>query len=47
MPYSKFNLDELLKNFNLNLVELQGKFNNLPEVIPSKILQELFKDYIP
>jgi len=47
MSYSKFNLDELLTNFNLNLVELQGKFNNLPEIVPSKILQELFKDYIP
>jgi len=47
MSYSKFNLDELLTNFNLNLVELQRKFNNLPEIVPSKILQELFKDYIP
>ncbi|MDJ0556620.1 MAG: hypothetical protein QNJ68_19705 [Microcoleaceae cyanobacterium MO_207.B10] len=47
MPYSKFNLDELLTDFNLNLVEFRGKFNNLPEVVPSKILQELFQDYLP
>ncbi|NEO58137.1 MAG: hypothetical protein F6K54_36850 [Okeania sp. SIO3B5] len=47
MSYGKFNLDELLTNFNLNLVELRGKFNNLPEVVPRKILQELFQDYIP
>ncbi|MEM1173142.1 MAG: hypothetical protein AAGJ08_29795, partial [Cyanobacteria bacterium P01_H01_bin.35] len=28
-------------------VELRGKFNNYPEFLPSKILQELFQDYIP
>ncbi len=47
MPYSRFSLDELLTNFNLNLVEILGKYKNLPEVVPSQILQELFKDYIP
>ncbi|MCL2927784.1 MAG: hypothetical protein MGG37_07160 [Trichodesmium sp. MAG_R01] len=47
MSYSKFSLEQLLTNFNLNLVEFQGKFNNYPEIFPSKILQELLKEYIP
>lgn len=47
MSYSKFSLEQLLTNFNLNLVEFQGKFNNYPEIFPSKIIQELLKEYIP
>ncbi|MDE5068548.1 MAG: hypothetical protein O4861_20540 [Trichodesmium sp. St16_bin4-tuft] len=47
MSYSKFSLEQLLTKFNLNLVEFQGRFNNYPEVFPSKILQELLKEYIP
>ena len=47
MSYSKFSLEQLLTNFNLNLVEFQGKFNNYPKIFPSKIIQELLKEYIP
>ncbi|MDY6807089.1 MAG: hypothetical protein SXA11_25215 [Cyanobacteriota bacterium] len=47
MPYSKFTLEELKKNFNLTFSETLGKFNNLPEVAPSQILQDIFKYYIP
>ena len=47
MPYSKFTLEEVLTNFNLTLVENLGKFNNLPEVAPSKLLEETLEDNIP
>lgn len=39
MPYSEFTLEAVKQNFNLTLVETYGKFNNLPEVAPSQILQ--------
>ncbi|MGK7920570.1 MAG: hypothetical protein AB4080_11255 [Trichodesmium sp.] len=47
MPYSKFTLEEVLTKFNLTLVENLGRFNNLPEVFPSKLLQETLEDNIP
>ncbi|NEO52808.1 MAG: hypothetical protein F6K54_06780 [Okeania sp. SIO3B5] len=47
MPYSKFTLEEVLTNFNLQLVENFGKFNKLPDVIPSKFLQEALEYYLP
>ncbi|MCL2930218.1 MAG: hypothetical protein MGG37_20360 [Trichodesmium sp. MAG_R01] len=47
MPYSKFTLEEVLTNFNLTLVENLGKFNNLPDVAPSKLLEETLEDNIP
>lgn len=47
MPYSKFTLDELKKEFNLTLNETLGKFNNLPEVAPSQMLQDFLKYYLP
>ncbi|MEB3341606.1 hypothetical protein [Okeania sp.] len=47
MPYSKFTLEEILANFNLNVVEDLGKFNQLPEVFPSQFLQEALEYYLP
>jgi len=47
MLYSKFTLEELKQKFNLNLTGSEGKFNNLPEVAPSQILQEILKDNVP
>jgi len=47
MPYSKFTLEELKKEFNLTLSQTQGKFNNLPEVAPSQMLQDFLKNYLP
>ncbi|WP_307786298.1 hypothetical protein [Okeania sp. KiyG1] len=47
MPYSKFTLEEVLTNFNLQLVENLGKFNKLPDVIPSKFLQKALEYYLP
>ena len=47
MPYSKFTLEEVLTKFNLTLVENLGKFNNLPEVAPSKLLAETLEDNVP
>ncbi|WP_367267854.1 hypothetical protein [Okeania sp. SIO2C9] len=47
MPYSKFTLEEVLTNFNLNVVENFGKFNQLPEVSPSKFIQEALEHYLP
>ncbi|WP_353735208.1 hypothetical protein [Okeania sp. SIO2C2] len=47
MPYSKFTLEEVLTNFNLQLVENLGKFNKLPDVIPSQFLQEALEYYLP
>ena len=47
MPYSKFTLEELKQKFNITLTATEGKFNNLPEVAPSQILQEILKDNIP
>lgn len=47
MPYSKFTLEEVLTKFNLTLVEKLGKFNNLPEIAPSKLLEETLEDNIP
>ncbi len=47
MPYSKFTLEELKQKFNLNLTGNEGKFNNLPEIAPSQILQEILKDNVP
>ncbi len=47
MPYSKFTLEQVLTKFKLNLVENLGKFNNLPEVNPSKLLEETLEDNIP
>lgn len=46
MPYSKFTLEELKQKFNINLTGTEGKFNNLPEVAPSQILQEILKDNV-
>jgi len=47
VPYSKFTLEEVLTKFNLTLVEKLGKFNNLPEIAPSKLLEETLEDNIP
>ncbi|MGD1703931.1 hypothetical protein [Dapis sp. BLCC M229] len=47
MPYSKFTLEEVLTNFNLNVVENFGEFNQLPEVSPSKFIQEALEYYLP
>ncbi len=47
MPYSKFTLEQVLTKFNLTLVENLGKFNDLPEVTPSKLLEETLEDNIP
>jgi hypothetical protein len=47
MLYSKFTLEELKQKFNINLTGTEGKFNNLPEVAPSQILQEILKDNVP
>lgn len=47
MPYSKFTFEEVLTKFNLTLVENLGQFNNLPEVAPSKLLEETLEDNIP
>ncbi len=47
MPYIKFTLKELKKDFNLTLAESVGQFNNLPQLAPSKILQDLLKYYVP
>ncbi|NEP83874.1 MAG: hypothetical protein F6K17_06890, partial [Okeania sp. SIO3C4] len=47
MSYSKFTLEEVLTNFNLNMVEKLGKFNQLPEVSPSKFIQEALEYYLP
>ena len=46
MLYSKFTLEELKQKFNINLTGTEGKFNNLPEVAPSQILQEILKDNV-
>ncbi|MDY6804711.1 MAG: hypothetical protein SXA11_13005 [Cyanobacteriota bacterium] len=46
MPYSKFTLEELKQKFNINLTGTEGKFNSLPEVAPSAILQEILKDNV-
>ena len=47
MAYSKFTLEELKQKFNIILTGSKGKFNNLPEVAPSKILQEILEDNVP
>ncbi|MEM1168848.1 MAG: hypothetical protein AAGJ08_07130 [Cyanobacteria bacterium P01_H01_bin.35] len=47
MQYSKFTLEEVLKKFNLTLVENLGKYNNLSEVTPSQLLTETLEDNIP
>ena len=47
MPYSKFTLEELKQKFNITLTGSKGKFNNLPEVAPSQILQEILEDNVP
>lgn len=47
MPYSKFTLEELKQKFNITLTGSKGKFNNLPEVAPSQILEEILEDYVP
>lgn len=47
MPYSKFTLEEVLTKFNLTLIENLGKFNNLPEIAPSQLLEETLEDNIP
>jgi hypothetical protein len=47
MPYSKFTIEELEKTFNLTIAETAGKFNDLPEILPSQSLQETLQYYIP
>ena len=47
MSYSRFTLEEVLTKFNLNVVEKLGKFNQLPEVSPSKFIQEALEYYLP
>ena len=47
MPYSKFTIEELVKTFNLTIAETAGKFNDLPEIPPSQLLQETLQYYIP
>ncbi|GFZ99049.1 hypothetical protein [Okeania sp. KiyG1] len=47
MPYSRFTLEELKQKFNITLTGSKGKFNNLPEVAPSKFLLETLEEYLP
>ena len=47
MSYSRFTLEEVLTKFNLNVVEKLGKFKQLPEVSPSKFIQEALEYYLP
>ncbi|MGD1714170.1 hypothetical protein [Dapis sp. BLCC M172] len=47
MPYSKFTLEELKQKFNIILTGNKGKFNNLPEVVPSQFLIEALEEYLP
>ncbi len=47
MTYSKFTLEELKQKFNITLTGSKGKFNNLPEVAPSQVLQEILEDNVP
>ncbi|NEO55863.1 MAG: hypothetical protein F6K54_24005 [Okeania sp. SIO3B5] len=47
MVYSKFTLEELKQKFNITLTGSKGKFNNLPEVAPSKFLLEALEEYLP
>jgi len=47
MLYSKFTIEELKKTFNLTIAEKAGKFNDLPEIPPSQLLQETLQYYIP
>ncbi|NEP44489.1 MAG: hypothetical protein F6K35_36855, partial [Okeania sp. SIO2H7] len=46
MPYSKFTLAELKQKFNINLTGSEGKFNNIPEVAPKELLQEILKENV-
>lgn len=45
MVYNKFTFKKALKEFNLSLREVQGLFADVPEVQPTKFLQEMLPDY--
>ncbi len=45
MAYNKFTFKKALKEFNLSLREVQGLFADVPEVQPTKFLQEMLPDY--
>jgi len=45
MAYNKFTFKRALKEFNLSLREVQGLFADVPEVQPTKFLQEMLPDY--
>ncbi|MDJ1181503.1 hypothetical protein PJF56_21795 [Roseofilum sp. BLCC_M91] len=47
MYYSKFTLDKLKKDFNIILTGSKGKFNTLPEVLPSPFILEALEEYLP
>lgn len=45
MAYNKFTFKRALQEFNLSLREVPGLFADVPEVQPTKFLQELLPDY--
>lgn len=45
MAYNKFTFKRALHDFNLSLREVPGMFADVPEVQPTKFLQELLPDY--
>ena len=47
MSYSQLRLAELKSNFDLSFTEEFGLFQNLPEVQPSNLLQEILTDNVP
>lgn len=45
MAYNKFTFKKALKEFNLSFREVRGLFADVPEVKPTKYLQEILPDY--
>ncbi len=45
MVYNKFTFKQVLKDFNLTLSETRGLFADIPEVQPTKYLQDVLPDY--
>ena len=47
MSYSQLTLSELKNNFDLVFIEEVGIFQNIPELQPSNLLQEILIDNVP